>query len=101
MDEACRALQHLIELPEHRLETPLYNVGGEWPVTILEVAETVRDRCEVLLGFRPELTAPSPGPGEETQALDYRLDALRATGFVPSPNREQEIDRLLQYCQTE
>ena len=101
MDEVCRALQHLIELPQDRLGFPLYNVGGEWPVTIREVTELIRDRCAEILGFRPAITAPMPGPGEETHTLEYRLDALRATGFVPAPDQKREIDRLLRYCRAQ
>ena len=76
----------------------LINVGGEWSPTVWEVACLVQERCGVVLGFKPRLTRIPPQTNETATKLDYRLDALRLTGYEPSADRIEEIDQLLKFC---
>lgn len=98
LSEVCRAIGHLLHLPGQNLGKGLFNVGGEWSPTILEMACLVQDRCGVTLGFQPILTRIPPQFGEVAAELDYRLDVLHQTGFRPSSDRVAEIDRLLEFC---
>lgn len=93
-----RAIRHLVELPWDRCGDGLFNLGGENPMRILDVVEKVMDRCEAVLGFRPEVQRPEPSPGENSPFLDYRLDKLKATGFSLSSNVDEEIDATLRFC---
>lgn len=93
-----RAVLHLLALPTQACGDGLFNLGGENPMRILDVAERVAGRCEEVLGFRPEVQRPDPSPGEKASPLDYRIDKLKATGFSLSSNIDEEIDATLRLC---
>ncbi len=98
LPDACRAIDHLLHLSAQDLARDIFNVGGEWSPTVWEVACLVQERCTLALGFQPQLTRIPPQTGETVTELDYRFDALRQTGFQPSANKVEEIDRLLNFC---
>lgn len=98
LSDVGRAVRHLIELPWEHCSDGLFNLGGENPMRILDVAERVAGRCEAALGFRPEVQRPHPFPGEKSLPLDYRIDKLKATGFTLRSNVDDEIDATLKYC---
>ena len=78
LTDACRAIGHLLELPAAELGDGLFNVGGGWSPTILEMTEDVAARIHA----------------------DYRINRLIGTGFNVSGdgNVDQEIDRLIWFC---
>ncbi len=96
---ACRAIHHLVDVPVSALGGGVFNVGGEWSPTVWEVAELVQQRCGPLLGSIPALSrVPQVESEEPGPALDYRLDALRQSGYHPDADKETEIDGLLTSC---
>src|SRR5207302_2088026 len=53
--EVCRAITHLLQLPKPRLGDGLFNLGGGWAPTLLQMAQLVAARVEACLGFQPEV----------------------------------------------
>lgn len=98
LTEVCRAVDHLLIRPAQELVGGVFNLGGEWSPTVWEVAGLVRERCAAMLGFQPELSRIPPQAGETVAELDYRIEALRRSGFQPDTDRIAEIDRLLDFC---
>ncbi len=96
--EVCRAADHLLRLSALRIGEGLFNVGGEWSPTVWEMANLIQQRCEVSGGERPELVRALPQPGEVPGKLDYRIDAMRKTGFKPGTDRILEMDGLIERC---
>jgi len=78
----------------------LFNLGGENPLRIIDVAELIQARCQAVLGFTPDIQRPEPQPNEQSVSLNYRVDKLKATGFVFQNNVEKEIDETLKLCQS-
>jgi UDP-glucose 4-epimerase len=99
LQEACRAIEHLLRSPLQDLRGDVFNLGGEWSPTVWEMACLVQQRCTAVLGITPTLTRVAPQADEVTADLEYRLDALRGSGFHPEIDRIGEIDRLLEFCQ--
>lgn len=97
MREACRAISHLIESPAGA-SGAVVNVGGGHAMTVWEAACLIVERCEAVLGFRPALERVQPHPAETAPALDFRIDALRESGFVSEAGHAVEVDRLLRFC---
>lgn len=99
ISEACRAIAHLLTLPTARLDDGLFNVGGAFAPTILEMAELVSTRVAACLGFHPQVvlgTAPD-SIGEE--GLEYSVAKLVATGFeLRQEAVVEELDRLATFC---
>ena len=98
--DVCRAVEHLLMLPRKELGDGLFNLGGENPMSIIDVASLVADRCAAVLGFRPEIQRRDPAPGEQSQFLDYRIDKLKATGFRLTGDITSEIDSTLRLCES-
>jgi UDP-glucose 4-epimerase len=94
----CDAIAHVLQLPAPGNGAEVFNLGGEWAPTVWEIASLVRKRCLELLRFEPTLIRRSPKAGEAPRALDYRIDALRRTGYESSRDSVQEIDQLLEFC---
>jgi UDP-glucose 4-epimerase len=98
--DVCRSIDHLLHLPGKNLVNGLFHVGGEWSQTVWEMACLVQERCTATLGFRPELTRIAPQTGETAAGLDYRMEGLRRSGFLPSSDKIGELDGLIEFCKT-
>lgn len=104
--DICRAVSHMVVSPE----TGVFNVGSSRSVRIVDMAYKVSDRCRVLFGYMPDVKLINAGSWDfytprrrdlapyVNYGLDYRIDKLKATGFTPTENYEQEIDDLLMMC---
>lgn len=98
MSDIGLALLHLLDLPRGLCGDGLFNLGGEKPMRVVDLAKHVAARCERVLAFRPEVVCPSPVRGEATNSIDYRIDRLKATGYQPRASVSQEIDDTLLFC---
>lgn len=98
LTDVSRAIIHLLQLPETLIGNGIFNIGGQWAATVLDMAILVAHRCEALLGFVPEIVRPLSRSDETVQPLDYRIDRLLSTGFKLLSNREEEIDATLRMC---
>ena len=98
MGEACRAIEHLLCLPDLPMD-PLFNVG-EWSATVLEMTGRLAERVQGSLGRRPEISRVADRDLEPSHPLDYRVSKLRDTGFVPAVPAagNQELDELIRFC---
>ncbi len=98
LHDVVRAIQHLIELSIDKFGSTLFNLGGEAPYRIIDLAEVTAVRCEAVLGFRPEIERPEPAPDESSPELNYQIYKLKETGFSLNGNIENEIDAILKFC---
>ncbi len=99
--EVSRAVEHLLTIPRELMSGRVFNVGGNWAPTVLEMAELIQQRSEVVLGERPSLSHAIATKGELTPDLEYLTEAFRSTGFEPRTDRAAEIDGLLRFCERE
>lgn len=93
-----RAIVHLERLSQAFLGNGIFNVGGTWAPSVMEMAELVAERCDAVLGFRPQIVRPEPADGETDQSLDYRIDKLAESGFRLENDHDAEIDATLLLC---
>ena len=102
MTDACRAIMHLLELRMDARNDGIFNVGGAWNPTVLEMTHRVRDRVQTIVGRSPEILSKESPPGEVVEFLDYRIDKLVDSGFTmkANDNIDREIDGLIQFCLT-
>ena len=66
--------------------------------TVLEMATVVAERARAVLGMTATIERPNPSSDEPINALDFRINKLAETGFVPKNLVNEEIDRLLIVC---
>lgn len=96
--DVARAIAHVIDLPRPEAGNGIFNIGGAWAPTVLEMATLVANRCQATLGFYPEISRPDPANGETSQPLDYRINKIKATGFRLEGDHAAEIDATLMFC---
>jgi UDP-glucose 4-epimerase len=100
LTDTCRAIGHLLALPADKLGEGLFNAGGAWSPTVLQMTERVAGRILAATGRSPEI-ARKTGPNTESQELlDYRMQRLIDTGFKAGgiDSVDPEIDALIQFC---
>ena len=92
------AIKHFVVLPSNIIGDGIFNVGGAWSPTIFEVASLIADRCEAVLGYRPDIFRPEPKGDEISESLDYCVNKLLRTGFNLSSDHNKEVDDMLMFC---
>jgi UDP-glucose 4-epimerase len=99
MSEACRAIAHLLALPASRLSDGLFNVGGGWAPTMLEMAQLIAERVAGICGFHPQVVPGTARDSIGADRLEYSVAKLTATGFeVRHDAVIEELDRLVAFC---
>jgi len=98
LTDVTRAVEHVLSMPEAAGADGLFNLGGNFPLRIIDMARLVAQRAKAVLGVLPEIQRPAPGPDDNHQHLDFKVDKLKATGFVLRKNHEEEIDATLRFC---
>ena len=96
--DAARAIAHVLELPEIKLADGLFNLGGDAPMRIIDMANLILERCAASLGYRPRLQVGERGPGEQAAGLCYSSEKLQRTGFSLLREHAKEIDATLRFC---
>jgi len=99
LEDAARAVLHIINLPRAQIGDGLFNVGGGCSMRVIELVELIAQRCHAVLGFQPLVIRPDPTSVAQLPPLDYRMDKLLATGFALQGNMVDEIDATLRLCQ--
>ncbi|MDP9263648.1 MAG: SDR family oxidoreductase [Acidobacteriota bacterium] len=98
--DACRAMQHLLELPAAGVSEGLFNVGSGWTPTVLEMAQRIAQRVQAVTGRPPEILRHEERESSAADSLDYRTDRLAETGFhgKGTDNVDRELDELIHFC---
>ncbi len=96
--DVCSAVYHSLEMSKQHTGDGLFNLGGRESLQIIQMAELVAARCEVILGFAPKIEKPNETPNSVQPAFEYSSDKLLATGLILNCDIKKEIDSLLQSC---
>jgi len=100
MQVTCAAMAHLLEVPVTALGDGLFNLGGNWSVSVLDVAERIAALAENVLGCKLELHRRSNEIGPEVKPLYYDTTRLHLSGFSMDSQAyiDTEILQLLEFC---
>lgn len=98
LHDVCSAVEYFLALPTSSYGDAIFNLGGGRTSSIIEMTERIADRCEVILGFRPEIVRPEPGVGGPAEELHYSIAKLKSLGFQLSGDINKEIDGTLIVC---
>jgi UDP-glucose 4-epimerase len=101
MTNTCRAIRHFLEIPTDPHRRRVFNLGGQWSPTVLEAATLVADVFENRGHVRPAITRMPAGPRDASKPLDYCIDRLKGTGFVPKADAADELDGIIAFCEAE
>lgn len=98
MDDIVGAISHLIRHQDLATTIDIVNIGSGRSMTVLSMAELIQNRYRVLFGSSPEVHRVLPAEPVPHDALDYRIDRLLCTGYVPKNNVAETIDTMLEQC---
>ena len=100
LTDVCAAIIHLTECPLGGLYNYLFNIGGNWAPSILEMSEKFSQRYAKLTGVLLEIKRNQDGENLSFDLLNYSTEKLISTGFVPSKDNHvnQELDDLICFC---
>jgi UDP-glucose 4-epimerase len=99
ISEACRAITHFLGSAHDPADTGLFNVGGDWSPTLLELAQFIGSRIEHNMGTRPGIVTGAATDSVGGAEFRYSTARLHATGFVPAAGAAAtEMDRLVVSC---
>jgi len=100
LTDVCAAIIHLTECPLGGLYNYLFNIGGNWAPSILEMSENFSQRYAKLTGILLEIKRNQDGKNLPFDSLNYSTEKLISTGFVPSKDNSvnQELDDLICFC---
>ena len=94
----CDAVEFLIELPESKYSSQIFNLGGE-VFTIYAIALLIAERNNLVFGINIEVEVEKNSKKEEvSNNLYYNNNKLVSLGFKQVNNLSSEIDLLLQFC---
>ncbi|WP_061209374.1 NAD-dependent epimerase/dehydratase family protein [Leptospira borgpetersenii] len=87
-------------LSENKLSNShkIFNLGGDWAISVLEMAILIQKRAEIILGLKPALERKEETQSGEVQDLFYNIEKIKTLGFRVTQNKTEEIDDLLQFC---
>jgi UDP-glucose 4-epimerase len=98
LSDVGNAVDHLLDLSYDVCGDGIFNLGGNNSFKIIEMANRISDRCDVVLGFKPSVIRPQPRDSQYSYSLDYRIDKLLDTGFILKNDIDAEIDETLLFC---
>lgn len=95
----CTALQHIIHLPSGALGNGLFNIGGQWAPTVLEMTNYIANRYYKMTGVQPPISH-KPYNIEESSELNFMIQKLLNTGYAAGLENSIiiEIDNLIKFC---
>jgi UDP-glucose 4-epimerase len=98
MEVVCETIQQLIQNTAIDTFGPVINVGSGRSLSILAMAELIRERCGHILGSKPALHTLQPSAAETVAALNFCVAKLTKLGVQCDTSFVEEIDRLLIFC---
>jgi UDP-glucose 4-epimerase len=98
LDDVNRAVVHLISLPKFIIGDGIFNLGGRNTMSIIEMAEKIKIRCKIILGFDPIIHSQLQNKNEIILDLNYDCSKLSKTNFIWHNRIDEEIDSTLIMC---
>jgi len=98
LTDVSRAISHVIDLNNERIGNAIFNVGGAWAPSVLEMAKIIQTRCSVILGYTPNIACPDQIDADVTVDLEYKIAGLLSSGYSLTGQSITEIDSLLIFC---
>ncbi|MBW0434136.1 SDR family oxidoreductase [Leptospira yasudae] len=99
ISDVIRALDLLLAEQSEPSAQKFFNLGGDWSLSVLEMAQLIQARVLAVLNYDVSLEkAKLPIQAQDSGPLHFNIDKIKSYGFEISENRTEEIDRLLLFC---
>lgn len=86
-------------LIEEKCDSGVYNLGSGISRSIIEIAEIIQNRTNILFGYIPEIQLNNNFNYQTSDTpFIYKVDKLEALGIKINNSEFEEIDNLLKFC---
>ena len=98
MNRVCGVISTIIR-GDLDLNKKIFNLGFGTSKTVLEMAKLIQSRCEILLGFKPDLEITESSQNEKHYPLIYRSENLTSSDVLGDQESfVAEVDNLILFC---
>ena len=97
--DVARAVSHMIQLQDDAIGDGIFNLGGQNSLSIIQLATKIQEQCKRQFNFTPPIMRPRTSSGNIRVPLNYSIEKIKSTGFIPTGSLEKEIDNTLIFCQ--
>lgn len=96
LSDVCKSIDFLIK--RNPISNEVYNLGSGISMTIKEMALLIQARYVANYKRNVELIIPESQSNQTVANLNFSIDKLINSGFIPENNFELEIDEMLVFC---
>ena len=100
LEEFNRIMRFLISTKYDSKLFQIINVGSGHSLTVIEMTELIRTRCQHILGFSPKILIPDKRSNANERNLVYKTELLNKLGIDGKNSSISEIDNLLKFCES-
>jgi UDP-glucose 4-epimerase len=103
LSDVGRAVHHILALTREQCSDGLFNLGGDMPLSIWEMTKRIEERCQIVLGFSPEITRPVAlnGVRDVPKTFAYESSKIKETGYTLDRQVDAAIDETLRFMENE
>lgn len=98
MSDVVNAIEHFLNFSIQPSSEKIFNVGGEFAITIRDMAELISSRANHLFGYKPKIIIKNSKRNYDGENLKYNVERIKSTGFKIKNLCHAEIDTTLLFC---
>lgn len=100
LTKVCGAIIYLTECNLDEIDSYVFNLGGNWAPSILEMSKKFAQRYAKLTGVSLKIKKNKDDKLSFSDSLDYSSEKLSSIGFLPGTDNSvnQELDDLIRFC---
>ena len=101
LHDVANAVYHFVFVVPDEWGDGIYNLGGDYSMSILDVAQKISDiyRARYNKDINEIKTASESGSSISTKPVKYSIDKIAETGFRLQGNMDLEIERTMDLCE--
>lgn len=101
MSEVCRVCEQLTVSEYDDSHAGIFNLGSGRSQSLIDIAETIQQRCRKILGYQPDLQHKQAVRNDASVPFIYQVSRIALLGEANGGNATiAEVDNLLRYCDT-
>lgn len=97
--DVCIAIQHLLEISRDLIGDGLFNLGGRFSPTVLEITKNIANKFYECSGNKPEIIYAKVDDKKTTE-LNFQIKKILDSGYLPSNKIDTEIYELISFCRS-
>ena len=98
LSDVCNVIKELIHKSENQILPLTLNIGNTHSLTVHEMAVLVQYRCEIILGFKPDILVNSDSSIQDNTSFDFKSLYSNLFENEIKNTSNSEIDELLNFC---